>query len=296
MSNLEKESSYTTEAGNDKSHQATGSYLENLKYQTGSRLCCQLAGQAVYLRRDNAYIEWYEMKLASRHRQADKMTGETMQQRDELIRAMLVHIPFDGWSTAAISAAAADLGMDETATRKLLPDGVASAVDAFICLADRDMVAGLDALGEHRPHGVSSIIRTAILLRLEQCEPHREAVAAALRFLARPDQAALAARTLYRTCDRIWRITGDTAVDFSFYTKRATLAGVYSTTLLAWVVNTAGDRSRTEAVLDGQLRGVAMIPKLTAPAKKLAGSGFAVGRAIASGILSRMPRPTYPRS
>ena len=47
-----------------------------------------------------------------------------------------------------------------------------------------------------------------------------------------PHQAPLAAKALYRTVDAIWHGIGDRSVDFNFYSKRALLAGVYSTTLM----------------------------------------------------------------
>lgn len=204
--------------------------------------------------------------------------------KDELVRAMLIHVPFDGWSDAAISAAARECGISDDDARALLPGGAIDAIDVFTDIADRDMAVALDQL-DPRPSGITSIIREAILCRLDGAAPHREAVASALRILARPPHAPLAARTLYRTVDRIWRLTGDGAVDFSFYTKRATLAGVYSATLLYWVANPSADRQRMEAFLDQRLREVALIPKITAPARKAA----TMGLKMASRMFSRMP-------
>ncbi len=204
--------------------------------------------------------------------------------KEDLVRGMLIHVPFDGWSDASIIAAARECGISDEEARLLLPGGAIDAIDHFTDLADRDMAVALDKL-ESRPMGITSIIREAILCRLDGAAPHREAVASALRVLARPQHAPLAARTLYRTVDRIWRLTGDGAVDFSFYTKRATLAGVYSATLLYWVANPSADRQRIEAFLDQRLREVALIPKISAPAQKAA----AMGIKMAGRILGRMP-------
>lgn len=204
--------------------------------------------------------------------------------KDELVRAMLIHVPFDGWSDSSIIAAASECGISDDDARVLLPGGAIDAIDHFTDLADRDMAVALDKL-DPRPTGITSIIRESILCRLDGATPHREAVASALRILARPQHAPLAARTLYRTVDRIWRLTGDGAVDFSFYTKRATLAGVYSATLLYWVANPSADRQRIEAFLDQRLREVAFIPKITAPAQKVA----TMGLKMAGRILGRMP-------
>ena len=213
----------------------------------------------------------------------DKTPPSEIEIRDQLIAAMLVHVPFDGWGDASLRAGAEDAGMSYEYAKSVLPND-AAAIDAFTDYVDRDMARSLDQM-EPRPEKISHIIRAAILCRLENAEPHRDAVAQGLKILARPQHAQIAASTLYRTVDRIWRLTGDRSVDFSFYTKRATLAGVYSATLLYWVANPNADRAATEAFLDQRLREVAMIPKVTAPAKKAAEMGLK----MAGKVLGRMP-------
>ena len=213
---------------------------------------------------------------------ADQNTDHNARQR-ELIAAMLVHVPFDGWGDAARDSAAEDLGMSLEDAKALIPDD-GTAIDLFTDYADLEMARSLDAM-DPRPERISQIIREAILRRLENAEPHREAVSQALKILARPQHAALAAKTLYRTVDRMWRLTGDRATDFSFYTKRASLAGIYSATLLYWTVNSNIDRAKTEAFLDQRLKELALIPKVTAPAKKAAEMGLK----MAGKMMGRMP-------
>ena len=203
--------------------------------------------------------------------------------KDDLIRAMLPHVAFDGWSDEAFAAAATDCGISMDAAKQILPGGMADIIDAFVDMADRDMARALDALTP-RPERVSEIIRAAILCRLEGAEAHRLSVTAALKFLAHPQHGAVATKTLYRTVDRIWRLTGDKSVDFSFYTKRATLAGVYSASLLYWVANPTANRSKIEAFVDQRLREIAFLPKVTAPVRGIASEGCK----LAGRLLGRM--------
>ena len=204
-------------------------------------------------------------------------------QQLKLIEVMLIHIPFDGWGNAARDSAADELGMSHEEAASLIPDE-AAAIDLFTDHADLEMARSLDAM-EPRPEKISAIIREAILRRLENAEPNREAVSQALKVLARPQHAALAAKTLYRTVDRMWRLTGDRATDFSFYTKRASLAGVYSATLLYWTVNGTADREKVANFLDQRLKELSMIPKVTGPAKKAAEMGLK----MAGKMMGRMP-------
>ena len=49
---------------------------------------------------------------------ADKTIAET---RDRLLDAALPHVPFDGWSAAAFTAAVADSGLDGALARSICP-------------------------------------------------------------------------------------------------------------------------------------------------------------------------------
>src|SRR3546814_13877794 len=71
-----------------------------------------------------------------------------------------------------------------------------------------------------------------------------------------PQNAALAARTLWRTADAIWRAAGDQAADFSHYTKRATAGAVYSATLLVWLNDESEGFADTAAFLDRRINDV----------------------------------------
>ena len=112
--------------------------------------------------------------------------------------------------------------------------------------------------------GTSARIRRALGLRFEIVAPWREAVRRALSVLAMPPHAALGLRLVYETVDGIWYAAGDTATDFSFYTKRATLAGVYGATLLYWLDDRSDGFADTQAFLDRRLADVAHLTKARA--------------------------------
>ena len=83
-----------------------------------------------------------------------------------------------------------------------------------------------------------------------------------IAFLALPANLPLAARLLYRTTDAIWFAAGDRATDFSFYTKRGLLAGVYASTILYWLGDGTRQGEATSAFLDRRIGDVMRIPKL----------------------------------
>jgi ubiquinone biosynthesis protein COQ9 len=179
-------------------------------------------------------------------------------QRDALIEAMLPDVPFDGWSRAALRAAARRIGVPAAEALALFPDGPPDFAACFSRWADRRMLDRLESLppGELR---VPERVALAVNIRLEIVEPWREAVRRALTILSLPQNVPLAMRLLYETVDGIWYAAGDSATDFSFYTKRATLAGIYAATLLYWLEDRSPGFADTRAFLDRRLAEVARI-------------------------------------
>lgn len=180
--------------------------------------------------------------------------------QDKLLLATLPHIPFEGWSAKALREGAADLGLDPTMAERLFPGGPVDAVEHFCDFADRRMV---DELAKHDVAAmrVPDRIRLAIRTRFEQWQADREAVSRAVALLALPVHAPTALRCTYRTVDAMWWAAGDTSTDFNFYTKRATLAGVYSTTLMVWLSDHSDDSEESWAFLDRRLADIGRIPK-----------------------------------
>jgi ubiquinone biosynthesis protein COQ9 len=179
-------------------------------------------------------------------------------QRDALIEAMLPDVPFDGWSRAALRAAARRIGVPAAEALALFPDGPADFAACFSRWADRRMLDRLESLppGELR---VPERVALAVNSRLEIVEPWREAVRRALTILSLPQNVPLAMRLLYETVDGIWYAAGDSATDFSFYTKRATLAAIYAATLLYWLEDRSPGFADTRAFLNRRLAEVARI-------------------------------------
>jgi ubiquinone biosynthesis protein COQ9 len=97
--------------------------------------------------------------------------------------------------------------------------------------------------------------------RLELYAADREAIRRALAVLALPQNGPLALRLLYRTVDAIWYAAGDNATDFNFYTKRALLAAVYSSTLLAWLDDRSPGLEETWAFLDRRIADAMRLPQ-----------------------------------
>ena len=131
-------------------------------------------------------------------------------------------------------------------------------------------------------------IRSMILYRIEVTTPAREAVRKALAILGMPQNLALGLRAGWRSADLMWRLAGDTATDYNHYTKRLTLSGVYTTTLLAWLDDDSEGFIETEAFLDRRLGDVMKFEKWKADWR-----GNAIRRPSLARFLGRLRYPVH---
>lgn len=190
--------------------------------------------------------------------------------RDIVVERALFHVPFDGWSMKTLQHACDDAELGPGAAARLFPGGVIEAVTQFSDLADRRMMEDMEAddlTGLHTP----ARLKRAIQLRLTRWAGEREAIRRAVAMLALPQYAGHNVRATARTVDAMWKAAGDRSADFSWYTKRATLAPIYGATLLYWFEDSSDDFEDTWHFLDRQFRMAGAIPALQGRLKKVAG-------------------------
>lgn len=204
---------------------------------------------------------------------AQAATKERQESRDRVVETMLAQAPFDGWTPRALRAAAVGCDLGEDAVLRLFPGGLSQAAEHASDWADRRMLERLaeQDLADLR---LRQRIAEAVRARLEVLAPYREGTRRLLGFLALPGHLALSLRLTYRTVDAMWYAAGDRASDFSFYTKRALLAGVHGATCLFWLADRSEGFAETWAFLDRRIDDVMRIPKIRGRLEAAAGRLF----------------------
>lgn len=220
-----------------------------------------------------------------------------------LLEAAKPHVPFDGWTETTLRAAAAEAGIAPALVAAVCPRGAVDLALAYHAAGDRAMLARLAEtdLGALR---FRDRVAFAVRARLEAIED-RELVRRGMTLFSLPPYAADGARAIWQTADHIWTALGDTSQDVNWYTKRATLSGVYGTTVLYWLGDDGAGHSRTWAFLDRRIEDVMQIEKFKARAREnrflsglMAGPLGIVGRVRAprgtarTGMPGRWQNPT----
>ena len=170
---------------------------------------------------------------------------------------------FDGWTDAAVLAAAEIAGVDPEAARFAFGGKAMAMITAWTRSIDAEMVAAL--LAERlKAQPIRERIRMMIEFRIDAMVGREEALRRALIVMARPDHLAASARLGWKCADVMWRLAGDVATDYNHYTKRATLAAIYAATLAVLAEDRSEDHADTRAFLSRRIDGVMRFEKFKA--------------------------------
>ncbi|MEM9250294.1 MAG: COQ9 family protein [Pseudomonadota bacterium] len=182
--------------------------------------------------------------------------------RSQLIDAALLHVPFDGWSETTFRAAARDAGVPRAVADAACPRGAVDLALAFHEAGDEEMQRRLKS-ADLSSMRFRDKVASAVRFRIEAAAD-REVVRRASSLFALPQYSSDGARALWGTADKIWTALGDRSEDVNWYTKRATLSGVYGATVLYWLGDDSEGHAATWAFLDRRIEDVMQIERLKA--------------------------------
>lgn len=181
---------------------------------------------------------------------------------DTLLDAALPNVAFDGWSPATFREAVKDSGLSMAEAQSVAPRG---AIDLAVAYHRRSDTAMVERLSMADLDGLRfrDKVATALRYRIEAMDD-REAVRRASALFSLPHNAPEGARLVWETADHVWTALGDTSRDFAWYTKRATLSGVWGATVLFWLGDDSEGAVDTLEFIDRRIEDVMQFEKLKA--------------------------------
>ena len=184
-----------------------------------------------------------------------------------VLEAALPLVPFDGWTDRMLREAGKAAGAGEAEVRAAFPRGIIDLVVLYADDADKRMSAAMAGV-DLKPLKVRERVTLGVRRRIEAVAASKEASRRAAAIFALPQNSIDGMQSIYRSVDAIWRAVGDTSADFNFYTKRALLAGVYTSTMLHWFADSSEGAADSWAFLDRRIAEVMQIEKFKATALK----------------------------
>ena len=188
--------------------------------------------------------------------------------KTKLLLSFLENVPFDGWSWQTLYFSANEIALvkskkiseiEKDNIRNLFDNSLVNIIQEFNFYLDNEMRESFKK-SKSKNLRIPDKIKSQIILRLKAGKKFKEAIKISLGMMALPKNSRTALKMLYKTCDIIWRECGDKSTDFSFYTKRLILSGVYSSTLSYWL--NEKDFVKVEDFLHRKLNNVSKFGKL----------------------------------
>jgi ubiquinone biosynthesis protein COQ9 len=206
------------------------------------------------------------------------------QTQKALVKAALPHVDFDGWSATTLASAINDAGVDPGLAHQACPRGAVDLALAFHRIGDEKMQTALAAADLSDMRFRDRIVK-ALQLRIEAVANEKEAVRRGATLFAMPLYTAEGVQALWATTDKIWNALGDTSEDINWYSKRATLSAVYSSTVLFWLGDDSEGSAETWAFLDRRIENVMQFETVKAKLKD---------NPLAKGLASFLPNIRKP--
>lgn len=208
--------------------------------------------------------------------------------KQQILAAAVPHVAFDGWSDATLAAALQASGHAQALGAGLFPRG---GVDLAIAYHHAGDNALLDALGAQDLSALRYRARIATALKQRLTLADKDAVRKAAALFALPRYAPEGAQLIWGTADTIWRALGDASDDYNWYTKRASLAAVYSSAVLYWLGDTSDGDGDTHGFIDRRIENVMQFETLKSSLRN-----NRIAMAVFSGPLKVLERISAPQS
>ncbi|KAI9772033.1 MAG: Ubiquinone biosynthesis protein coq9, mitochondrial [Geoglossum simile] len=177
---------------------------------------------------------------------------------EAVLAASLRQVPAHGFTNASLSLGAREAGYLDI-TVNLFSRGAFDLVNYHLVtkrLALKEQLDGRTAKddgGAIRGLGVRERVRLLVLERLMANRPIIHRWQEALAIMAQPSHVSTSIAELARLSDEIWFLAGDISVDSNWYTKRASLSMIYSSTELFMTQDKSTDFADTQEFLDRRL-------------------------------------------
>lgn len=195
--------------------------------------------------------------------------------RAKILEGALKHVPREGWSREAISAAVDDLKLSP-ACHGLVTNGGVDLVHSVMDLASKHVANAMNS-ADLSAIPVNERIVLGVRSRLEFIAPYRLVWAQAMALGALPQHLPATAERLLRSADDLWWLAGDTSTDIHWYSRRLLLCSVIVASELHLITDASTGNADTWAFIERRVNDVSAFGRG-------AGEALSVGRASAEGV------------
>ena len=174
--------------------------------------------------------------------------------QESILSAALKRVPEQGFTEKALTQGAKDVGYLDVSVQ-LFPRGVFDLI-LYHLVTQRLALESNVQFPDDAKLGVGRKVKTLTMTRLRANKDIIHQWQGALGYMSLLGNIPASLKELNALSDEIWYLAGDTTVDFSWYTKRASLSAIYASSELFMTTDTSKDYAATEEFLDRRLEDI----------------------------------------
>ncbi|KAI9707172.1 MAG: Ubiquinone biosynthesis protein coq9, mitochondrial [Candelina mexicana] len=206
-----------------------------------------------FLQNEGCSRPLYRLRTRSYHSYEHDQPAPFNPTEEAILSASIAHVPSHGFTITALTEGAKDAGYLGVSTN-LFPKGAFDLVNYHLVT---QRLALKDRVQYREPKlGVGAKVKTLALERLSANKPIIHRWQDALAIMAQPSNVPTSIAELARLSDEIWFLAGDTSVDSSWYTKRASLSAIYASAEVFMTQDQSPDFVETERFFDRRLEDI----------------------------------------
>lgn len=172
----------------------------------------------------------------------------------DIINIALNNAAFDGWNNKMLKNSGLELefiyGINE--------------FTEFFHQYNQDMLLNMASPEGKIREKIAFLVESRLFLHPD----HQLALKQLMAFYILPGNQAIAAKHLWDVADKIWYMVGDNSTDYNYYTKRALLSAVYSSSLLYFITDESENFQATRSFIKRRIENVMQIGNLKGIIKK----------------------------
>jgi len=162
---------------------------------------------------------------------------------------------FTGWNASSLQESVSRAGWSEFDLHRKLPDALDNMALYYVEIINAEHEEALNK-AQLASMKMGERIKYILRSRIEIIAKNKALAQSFSAYLSNPMHSGLAIKCLYESVDFMWRIAGDKSLDFNFYTKRGTLAIIYSKIILYYFSDDSENHAKTDDFINKQVNMV----------------------------------------
>jgi ubiquinone biosynthesis protein COQ9 len=183
------------------------------------------------------------------------MLIDSLENKQKILHNFLKICLFEGWNEKALKEAFVASNIETKFIPFVFENGALDVADFFVEEIDQKMQEAAKDI-DFGKMKIRDKIKNLVKIRLRINEEFKPQIQKLVHFYLNPKNTKSALKNSYQTADLMWKIAGDSATDFNYYSKRAILAKIYIRVLFSFARDESKNYQKTLNLLDAEIEKV----------------------------------------